>query len=352
MGAANEIKLSNSNESPDNIVELFDQKVFNDIQNYFSDLEAFSMQTRKAYERDIKDFFEGYLNKDIKYLSEEDLIIDKKLILKFRSALSESGKYENSTINRKIRALKSLFDTLSSYGYDVKLNSFLKIRELPKKTKSYGILTPEEAFQMAELALTEREQKDIKYYLIQTAIRTSLRISDLLALKWSDFKEKDDLMIIKTYEEKTNKDTDKPLTKEFYKGLLSIKVEGRDNVFNIEKNTVGTMMKRLVKKMGIPEERNIKFHSFRNVGINFVLDVTGDIKAAAAQGNHSNINTTYNSYVDKTKNYDNMAGVLMDRELNQEILEELSKEELMNLINKLSFGSKNELIKLANLSKK
>ncbi|AZV43627.1 phage integrase [Peribacillus asahii] len=352
MQAANnkEVKLLNAieNNRESKISDLHDYKVFNDIQNYFNDLETFSKNTKRGYERDIKDFFEGFLKKDIRYLTENDLKIDKKLILKFRKWLIDSEEYANSTINRKIRGLKSLYDTLSSYEYDVNLNSFNKIRELPNKTKAHGTLTPEEAFKMAELALeTEREQKKIKYYLIQTAIRTSLRISDLLALEWNDFKEKDDLVVITIYEEKTNKETEKPLVRSFHEELLSIKEEGKDKVFNIDRDTITRMMKRLRVKMGFPPERNIVFHSFRNVGINFVLDVTGDVKAAAEQGNHSNINTTYSHYLDRNKNYDNMAGVLMDKELNENVLNDLSKEELLELIDKLSFKSKVELIKLA-----
>lgn len=356
MEATNQIQVKlydkNSGNEGSKVTEIHDQKVYNDFQHFLRDKKTHSDNTRRAYERDIKDFFEGFLNKDMRYLTENDLIIDKKLILNYRAFLEESGEYQNSTINRKVRALKSLFDTLSSYGYkEININSFLKIRELPKRAKSYGVLTPEEAFLLADIARSnEREKKEIKYFLINTAIRSSLRISDLLALKWDDFKIKDDLVLIEIYEEKTDKETAKPLVREFYDKLLTIKTDKTERVFNIDKDAVGKMMKRITKKMGIDEKRNIKFHSFRNVGINFVLDVTGDIKAAAAQGNHSNINTTYNSYLDRTKNFDNMAGVLMDREMDQSILEKLSKDELMNLINKLSFSSKSELIKLANIT--
>lgn len=348
-----EIKLNNVDMNKEsNVVELKVNSVYKDLIVYFKELATFSEKTKLAYERDIKDFFEVFLKKDIQHLTEKDLSIDKNVLLSFRQSLIDSGKYANSTINRKIRALKSLYDTLSSNGYDINLNIFKKIRELPKKTKSYGVLTPEEAFLMAELALTtEREHKKLKYYLILVAIKTSLRISDLLALKWSDFKIEDDLVFIDIYEEKTEKEARKPLTRAFYEELLSIKHENQEKVFNVNDGTINSMMKRLREKMNINPNRNIVFHSLRKVGINFVMDVTGDIKAAAEQGNHSNINTTYNSYIDRTKNYDNMAGVLMDRKLDGSVLENLDKDELLELINKLSFSSKIELYKLAKENK-
>ena len=343
MEAAKTIKLSEMN----NVDQLHDYRVYDDFVSYLVELETFSKNTRNGYERDIKDFFEIYLNKDMRYLKEEDLMIEKKDILLFRQSLIKKI-YANATINRKIRALKSFYDTLKSFGYKVDPTVFNKIRELPKTSKSHGILTPDEAFALAEIALTtERQHKLIKYYLIHTAIRSSLRKSDLLSLTWNDFTLQDDIVIINTLEKKTSKDADRPLTREFYNELLSLKTEGVDRVFNISKDAIDNMMPRILGVMKMPKERNIKFHSFRSVGIDFVLDVTNDIKAAAAQGNHSNINTTYQSYIRKNKNYDNMAGILMDRKLDKNILNDLSKEELIVLIDKLKYTSKYELLKLA-----
>lgn len=331
----------------DNVVQFNKDSVYKDIEDYLNELEVHAKTTRQAYEKDIKDYFHIYKEiDDIRFLTMDDLQITKKDLEKYRQKLIKLGIYSNATINRKIKALKSLIDSLMSYGYELNNNAFSKWKWLHQETESYGTLTLEEGEKMALLARnTEKEKAEIKYFLIKMAIRTSYRISDLLKLEWKDIvKHNEDIYLIRIYEKKTGKYAKKPITREFYEELLNIKDNNNNKIFNISTPAVNRMMENLRKQMGFSEERNIVFHSFRNIGIGLVLTMTNDIVLAAKQGNHSDINTTYKHYIEKTENYDLMAGMLIDKELNYNILEHLTKEELLQVMMKCSKKVQYEII--------
>jgi integrase len=326
------------------VTQLHINRVYDGIKIFFDDIEEFSHNTRTTYERHIKDFFMFLKSKELQFLTESDLDIVKNDVLKFRKNLVKSEKYANRTINQKVAAVKSLYVSLKSNKFNVDPSAFESIRDLPEKQNHRGTLTAEEAQRMADLArTTERQLKEEKYFLIMTAIRTSIRLGALLKLEWSDIKEKETCYIVEVYD-KGNKLDEKPITKEFYKQLSLLKQEGRERVFYLSKDAVNDMMGRLRELMGFEEERNITFHSFKNVGVNYVLDVTNDPEKARQQGNHSSIQTTYKYYVDKNKDYSQMAGMLMDNQMDISMLEEYSKEQIIEAIIKCSQKTQIEVL--------
>jgi hypothetical protein len=102
--------------------------------------------------------------------------------------------------------------------------------------------------------------------------------------------------------------------------------------------------------MGIrhePEERNITFHSLKKMGVEYVLEMTGDLTLAAKQGNHSNIQTT-NKYYTNMKDKENigsMLGLQMGNKIDTTELEGLSREELLKLILESDNSTKQSLLK-------
>lgn len=108
-----------------------------------------------------------------------------------------------------------------------------------------------------------------------------------------------------------------------------------DVVFPISTTAVNRMIARLSKMLGIPEERNVSFHSFKGFGINVVHANGGSILDMQLQANHSDFKTTKDYYLDlETKDYSKYAGVILDSEFTTDPLKELTKEELIDLINK------------------
>ncbi|MMZ64470.1 Phage integrase family protein [compost metagenome] len=92
--------------------------------------------------------------------------------------------------------------------------------------------------------------------------------------------------------------------------------------------------------MHIAEDRNVVFHSLRNVAAGYIKETGGDIEEIRDQLNHSDYNSLKH-YMHKDTDYLNMAGLRMNEEIEDGILEGLSKEELLSLIN-----NQNESIKI------
>lgn len=332
---------------PDKVVNLYDTSVYDDIMTFLNDIGNYSINTKLAYQKDIEDFFRIVRGKDLKHLTVEDLDVKYSEVKNYRQYLIDSGKYSNATINRKIDALRSLYRELKKDRQELNPEVF-DLKRLKEVNNSYGILSPEEAEQMAELALTtEKRYKKEKYLLIHTAIRTTLRLNALLSLRWKDIYQDpndSDRYIVQAID-KGGELVKRPITKEFYNKLLEIKKEDSnddDKIFDISPKYVNQMIRRLAQKMGIPKERNITFHSLRKVGINFVYNVTGDIRAAAKQAGHKNFNTT-DKYVEKDGDYMYMAGILMDQDICLDKLNTLTKEQIIDLIKQCSIKTKYEI---------
>jgi integrase len=318
-----------------NVVKFSDDIVYDDIQSYFNELDIHKREgekhskTRVSYEGSIRQFFKETRGKDIEHLTVVDLKYKKNDITNYRKHLQDKFGYSNSTINQKITAIKCLFEELKSVEYDVNTSIF-KIKRLKSIPNSYGSLSQTEAERFAQTALeTEVKFPKMKYLLIMFAIRTSFRLDEILNVTWDDFEFHNGVYKVKTIGKGTKENTN-AIHPKLYDQILELKETNSDKnnkVFQISEVSINHMMSRLRKKLNISEERNIVFHSFRGVAIDFELETTGDIKKAAQQGNHSNITTTYNSYINKTKDYTQLPGVKMDEEIDWSFMDQMSLEE-------------------------
>lgn len=274
------------------VVQLYDNKLYDDIMIFLNEMGVESKHTRKAYETDIRQFFKLIKGKELEHLTLEDVQLRKNDIEQFKQILLKNGM-ARSTINRKISAIKSLLENLKGNEWDIKTDFFNNVKWLKVFNNRRGILEVHEVKQMAQLALeTEKKYKEIKYYLILFALDTGMRQDALLNLKWSNFEVNDNEVYI-NYIDKGKKEFNKEIARWFYDKLLSIKIEGEERVFPLSKKSVHAMMKRLKKIMQIPEERKITFHSIRACAITYVYRVkNGDIIMAKEFAGHSNMQTT------------------------------------------------------------
>lgn len=323
------------------IIQIRDNTLFDDIEAYLNELEVHSKGTRAAYETDIKQFFKTIVNKEIEYLTIEELqSIKKKDVINYRKHLMDNFDLANSTINNKITAPRNLYLFLSS-DYDVNANIF-NIKSLKIHHNSYGSLSQTEAERFAETAFqTEREKPFLKKMMILFAIRTSFRLNEILNVKWSDFEYSNGVYKVTTMVGKGKKKNTTAISEKFYNEILKLKEINKETkwnkdenlVFQISVDSVNSMMDRLRLHLGIEKSRNIVFHSFRGVAVDWILENTnGNITEAAIHANHSNPATTFKHYVNKTKDYSQSAGVRMEEEIDLNFLEKMTIEDFKDYV--------------------
>jgi len=333
-----------------NVVAFNKDLMFDEIEVFFGELELQSSNTRQSYESRLRKFFSeiSVVQKKLEYLTLDDITkIKRKDIMSYRQELFQNENYKNSTLNHFFSVVKSLYNHLLVNEYEVNpsIFTFKKLKE--NDSEEHGnFVSVAEAENMAQLAYeTERVKvkRDIKRLLILVAIRTSLRIDELLNLKWSNINPSNGVYKVNTIG-KGGKKVDGAITEALYSDLLSIKKDGQDVVFKISEDSVRDMMKRLCKKAGIPEERNIVFHSFRSVAADWEMETSGNIQRASAQLNHSSTDTTYKHYLKKNKDYSQLAGVRMEENIDLSVMDDMSHEDFKEFIEQGSYSLQYELV--------
>ncbi|MED3562353.1 site-specific integrase [Bacillus xiapuensis] len=338
----------NDYEVYENIIAFldeFDQKTNDKRQN--RNMEK--SNTRISYQKNLREFFKILLNKDIEHLKEDDLNFKKRDIISYRKHLQQSGN-SNSTVNQKMASIKSCMVFLNS-EHNVNVSAF-ELKRLDETTQSYGIINQTEAELFAETAFqTEREKQYLKKMLILVAIRTSFRLDELLNLKWNNFEYVDGVYKV-SIRGKRNKLVSNAISAKLYNQLLELKEINKQSkwngdpeiIFQISTESVNRMMNRLRKKLNIDSERNVVFHSFRKVAINWELETSGRVDKAAQQGNHSSIDVLYKNYIDNTRDYTQAAGVRMEEEIDLGFLDNLTVEDFKEFIKQSGYKVQLDLV--------
>ncbi|PLR99551.1 tyrosine-type recombinase/integrase [Bacillus sp. T33-2] len=335
----------------ENVIKLKETNLYDDIMAYFDELDNQVLNddrykknnkqekspTRISYEKNIREFFRIVLNKEIEHLIIHDLDLKKRDIISYRKQLLDNGN-ANGTVNQKLSSVKSLFNFLSA---EYELNTAIfNLKRLKDNPNSYGHLSQTEAERFAEVAFeTEREKPYAKKMLILFAIRSSFRIDVILNIKWRDFEYVDGVYKV-TGIGKGNKINTNSISAKLYEQILVLKELNKQTkwngdpelVFQITEDPINKMMKRLRERLGIPKERNIVFHSFRKVAIDWELEMTGNVKSAALQGNHSNIDTMWKHYVNKQRDFSQTPGVRMEQEIDLSFLDSLTVDDFKDFI--------------------
>lgn len=337
------------------VSELEINKVYSEITKFLAekyDDNSKSENTIREYERDIRTFFTVLRGKDIEYLTVEDIHITKEELRDYKNYLYRELKNGDSTVNRKLSTIKSLYAYFDEYEL-IKTNNTKNIKSKTINNKNHhGHLSIEEVWKMAELIKVQPrvKKREVKYYLILFAVDTCLRKNAILNLKWSDFEAKDDNCVVVRAIDKGNKEFRPLISKDFYNQLLSIKEDNSEYVFNITTNGIQNMMDKLNEWMGFPSERNIVFHSFRKAGVTFQYRVTGDILQAKKAANHSSITTT-ELYVEEEK-YGLLGAVSSTGSIDEDLYKKVELCDLISAIDKLPKSQRMLLnIKLNELTK-
>ncbi|QWU13385.1 Site-specific recombinase XerD [Paenibacillus sophorae] len=319
-----------------NVVGLHAGSVWEDIQTFIG--QFISKNTQGNYSRSLEQFFMWYRGKKLNELVADDLPIRNADMIKYQKYLREhEADYTNATINNVIEAIRSLYRFLKINDYEVNPDA-TKVKPLPNDSERCGELYVHEAEEWANIVLATKKGQE-KSALIRLAYTTSFRKASLLAIEWDDIK----LNLSGNYYEVTvvgkgGKKHTVAISIELYNELLKIKEQKyyaryNDNkIFHLSLHGIQDMIDYLREETGIPPERNIKFHSLRNVASMF-----GTLEEAKRHYNHSSIVVTEKSYRHKDKDMSNSISLRIGKEIDYGVFEELSKDQLIELIKEQEF---------------
>ncbi|MGM1044864.1 MAG: tyrosine-type recombinase/integrase [Bacillota bacterium] len=330
------------NTARNNVVGLHTGSVYEDILTHINSFE--SSFTSQNYKNSLTRFFMWMRGKELADLTEEDLRIRNADIVKYRNYLKEikdeegERKYSNNSINNNIAAIQSLYSFLEKNEYNVKV-IVTKIKPLADDSKRCGTLYTHEAKKMADLISSTKKGIE-KSALIHMAYTTSFRKSSLLNIEWDDIVKhsKYDYYEV-TVIGKGGKRHVVPISSELYNQLLQIKEQTyykryTDNkIFHLSNTTIQEMMEYLKEQLNISPDRNVKFHSFRNVA-----SMYGTLEEAKDHYNHSSYNVT-EKYRHKDNDLSNSLSLRIENKIKDDIFENLSKEELIEIILKQHDGA-------------
>lgn len=322
-----------------------DKNVWTCIKTFLDRTEQNSKNTRLTYERAIRDFFLTMRNKEVEDLVESDLMFKKTQVETYQVNLRNS--FKSTTVNAKMSALKKCYDKLKDYGFDVDSSWFSVDRYNEYDKESYDAMAHHEVIEAINLVSKTREGHQ-KSLLLRLAYATAFRKESLLNLKWTDITNKDGVWLVKTLG-KGNKWDYKKISNDLYDELMERKNKSdKEKIFTLTNKTVNKMMNYIRDNMDFGE-RNITFHSLKKSSIQEVALLTNyDIKAMQAQGNHASVSTTLNDYM-ATKSLEDLVIVDINFEVPVEKFEEMTKEQLIDLIKSVDRNVQMKLLQKANL---
>lgn len=340
-----------------NIVALPVDNVYKIIEAFFAGLK--SENTRKAYQADIATFFRYLRNKDITQLTREDLNITYAEMNMYKSMLQKL--YSSPlTVNRKLSTIRILYKKLSrsigEFWNDEKISlvESVDVDSASGEANSYGFISYEEYLAILDAAGKQYKGKQ-KQIFLEIGLRTSFRLNAIRNLRWSNFIHNPE---DKTYEvtgvDKGKRKHRKAISEDLYATMRKELYnehdpEGQDaKIFTLSENTVGKMMRDACEKVGIDHDgKNIVFHSIRKLGVTMTHEISGDLKLAQAQSGHKDINTMINSYLPKLRKVGDMPLVRLGERLDTKVWHDMSKEELVALLESADYSTKVRLLRMA-----
>lgn len=324
------------------------------VNNVYSDFNSFikqydSERTKSEYKRDIGEFFQYLHGVELSDLTRDHVIyaslgtmekLNKKHVIAFRSHLLE--KNSANTVNRKIMSLKAFYKFLQGDDYPVN-NMIFSLKTLKHKVDSYDVPTKTEVDMMAELALQMKYGKELHACIYALTV-TSIRVSALLECTWSQsVKKVDDTRFYVIEAMDKNGDVAKmPIEQWLYDKLLACKVS--DKLFeNLTLSIVNKAVKKLAAQAGI-EGKRIVTHSLRKVAPTFEMKTTHDVRLGMKQTRHKSVQVFMENYVDKSAEYNQLAGIKMFSELDEGVLERESKESILDTLKEINREAYDQLV--------
>lgn len=294
-----------------------------------------SENTSSSYDKRVREFFKLVLGKDIERVTLDDIqsIENMDVQNQYVEKLIKHGNTGN-TIATKLHSVKSFFDELLKNNMQVN-PMVLKVR-IKKDIKHTEALSAEELIGLYEFLKTEKDGLE-KYLLAKTLFHTANRKTATLNMKWKEsFVQRKDsisgemIWVIRVLD-KGKQWKEKPISDEFYKELQQLN-HGQEMVFPVlSKPNMYKRYERSVKKYGKKINKNISFHTMKATSITIGWQMTKDMNLCKQLGGHAKASTT-EIYINQEKALTNQLSYGLSKDIDEQILDKLSHEELINFI--------------------
>lgn len=333
-------------------VLLFENKsLFYYYDLFLNSKKQRSENTFRNYKLWIEEFFNYKYKSEISKveLSQLENLIQSD-IQEYVNCLLDNGN-KPQTVDYKVKALKSFFGLLEVNEIDVNMKMFNKIVLPVKNIQDHDSLTHEELESLFNYAKSQKQKSLEKYLLLKAFYVTAGRRNEMLNLTWEQIKKvkniDNDYIYVFEYQRKGDKATQMPINEDFYNELLQLKVKSqspKSKVFNVSEKTMYTLFDKWKVENDISESRGVSLHSLRSTSACDLLEKGFNLKQVQQHLNHSSINTTA-MYLKDSKNLKDKLSYKMTSNT-VETIEDLSKEQLVNLIKKLNLDT--EIMKAYN----
>ena len=309
-------------DSPDVLAQLLAQKR--------------SPNTRKAYQKDIKDFFQQVANSqptpdlvlELLHLSQAQAV---QLVLSYKAKLIAKGLAE-ATVNRRLAAIKSLTAMGRALGvcnYTLeevkgeKIKAYRDTTGVDKETFTKVLAIPDE---LKDVIYCQRSQLKAArdYALLRLLWGNALRRGEISATNISDFDTVANTLSILGKGRGTQKETISLSSKTaialkewlIARGTVAldaplfIAIDNANYGGRLGGDGIYTIVDRLCKKAGI--SKKMSPHRIRHSSITAALDATeGNVRKVQKLSRHASIDTLI-TYDDNRKNYQSEITELLD----------------------------------------
>lgn len=273
-----------------------------------------SPHTRKAYQGDLKQFFDWIM---LNTAHKSVTLITRQDIIEFRNQLMQQGGISGGvsapkTIARKLASISSYFDFLTELG-DLPKNPAHSVKR-PRRVvvKPTNAISKEQMLQIFEKALESKTSGPMHHALLITFFTTGLRKSEIINLKIKNYREINEHKYLE-FTGKGGKIGQKILhpicIQAIEQYILFLKekfteITAEEPLFrpctnpsqnnyllkNLNPKTINEIFNKYARAIGL--NFNISPHSARASFISELLNIGVDIYSIAKEVHHSSVKTT------------------------------------------------------------
>jgi integrase len=358
-----------------NVVGLNSDSVYASVQTFLSNKRKNSVNTAKAYEPTIHQFFKYAFGKIITEVTWKDMIsIKRKDCINFRDFLcdlyapkkeveeedaektSEKEDFNESyrnTVNQKMGHLSALLKHFHDENNKVinGIENFKDIKLLYNEEKnSYGTFTSEEMENLIKYAEEQPWKKRpwkplTQKMFFKLSYITGIRKQTILDLRWDCIEHKLDSKAGKYFWTISVMDKSKeivqPIDDDIYKELTMLKdawTTKIDRVFQIDVKTLDDTITKFCEANGINKKEERKcFHSLRKASGDRSLEISGGDIMEAAKHLGDSPETAMRRYLRRNRDLANRSSLQFGVKLNYDVLTGLGEEGLIEIIKSCGF---------------
>jgi len=321
------------------VVGINNDNVSVKILSYLNEKKRKSINTYDAYLRYYTEFFMFTCNKQISQLTWNDIFnITYSKIDEYKEHLLNSN-VKSYYVNQKLFACKALWEKLYHINRNVDLR-VLDFEEEDFEPNNYAALNDNEMNLLFEFAETSgyKKGKYTKRMFFEFLYYMGCRKNVALELKWNDIQTRYDhntgLNVWTIKFKDKGKYITKAINNDFYERILKLKEENKgEKVFHLAKETFEKTFNdfRTKYNLEMKDGKRVTIHSIKKASGWMVQNTFGDLNKTKLHLQHSNPSTTANIYVN-VENYTDQASYLIGKNIDMDFFKELSKDELLGLI--------------------